>query len=177
MKIRILVLVLAILGTQIAPAPASAETLLGPGPDDLTWAEVAALPAANSVFISNGKTRAAAGVCSMDSGNIYKRTSGSGTLYGTVGMKPTTNCSVAMLHIVNTVHMYKTTWFGWQGQGTWSNENSGYSSLTLKTVEVICNDLRSTEFYGIFESTGTFPGGSTAKGTVYQTATLACGTF
>lgn len=173
--------------TPVAPdapigAPAYDASAPPPGPNDLTWSQVDAITSTPSSYkqqsLNNASSRAAAGVgCHVDTGNVYKRSSGSGYPYGTVGGKPRTTCDTLMVRITQTTTLYKTVWWGLQQvAGPFSSTNVGQGTIQQTNVQVVCADLRNTTFRMIVRSTGTFPTGTTGTASAYEEANLPCGT-
>lgn len=178
-----------------ADAPAYNSAVPSPGPQDLTWAQLKAVenqpssfsdpssaqpaPTPSGSMSTNAVIKGPGGVsCTIDASTTYKRTSGTGYQYGTVGSKPVTQCTVVMVKISHSANIYKTVWWGAQHvAGPINASNMGEGRLEQKNIEKPCDDLRSTTFYTITRSTGTFPTGAsgTATGTTAN-ATLACGT-
>ena len=170
-------------------APAYDASIAAAGPNDLTWtqAKSATGPQGDNTYVPLAKPNdgdattsalAAGGVsCTIKTGNVYKRTSGSGYTYGTVGGHPATQCTVPMVRIQQSTTLYKTVWWGLQQvAGPFNSSNSGVSSLTQTSPVRICDDLRQTTFRMIVRSTGTFPTGVSGTASAYEQATLACGT-
>ncbi len=152
-----------------------------PGPDDLTWAEMAKIEKGTATFgenAGNGMALAAAS-CTLDTRYVYMRESGYQKYppYGAAGGKPKTTCTVPMVSIRHTTNMYKTVWWGYQHVGgPFEGGNYGVSSYEQKNVEVPCADARNTTFRMVVASVGTFPDGQTAGGSAYEEANLPCGT-
>jgi len=105
-----------------ADAPAYDPKVAAPKPGDLTWAEVATLEQSLGTFTeetpknqTSKEVAAPASVspitgtsgqrCTIDTGNVYKRTSGSIYPYGTVGGHPKTTCNVFMISISQTTSL------------------------------------------------------------------------
>ena len=176
-KICVSFAIAALLGLNVGGAADADE--VGPplGPNDLTWAQYDALLAVpdSSSYSVSSRTRAAMS-CTAVVTPVYFRTSGSGYDFGSVGVKPETNCSVNMYKITNTTTMYKTVWWGFQALGTWTNMNTGTNKLTTKTIEIVCADTRSTEFVAVFTSEGVFPNGTSSGTVVSSSGRLGCGT-
>lgn len=169
----------------VTDAPDFDPTVPDPGPNDLTWSQLSAMnltgdyssasiapdPRGRSVAV------AAAGSCHLDTGPVYKRSSGNGLPSGAVGAKPKTTCTVAMVNIKHSSTMYKTVWWGLQQVGgPFTGGNYGVSSYEQKNILVPCVDLRDTTFRVIVSSSGTFPNGSTTGASAYEEATWPCGT-
>lgn len=115
--------------------------------------------------------------CTIDTGAVYKRTSGTGYQYGTVGGKPRTTCTVLMVRIEQSTTLYKTVWWGLQSvAGPFNAVNYGQGTLQQTNVQRVCNDLRSTTFRMIVRGTGVFPTGTSGTASAYEEATLSCGT-
>jgi hypothetical protein len=168
-----------------ASAPAYDPMVPAPGPNDLTWSEVAAVKNAPSSYSDTkakstgaqvNATAASAG-CTIDTGNVYKRTSGSGYKYGTAGAKPRTTCGTLMVKMTQTSTLYKTVWWGLQQiAGPFTSTNAGQGTIQQTNVAVVCADLRDTTIRVIVRNTGTFPTGSTGTASAYEQALLPCGT-
>lgn len=171
-------------------APKYDSSVPPPGPNDLTWDQVQALPKRGTSFGPNtsatlnnpanvsAPTATTGMSCTLDTGSVYKRTSGWEYPYGTAGGKPKTTCTVPMTSISMSTRMYKTVWWGLQQVGgPFNNQNYGVSSLTQTSVEVVCADLRNTTFRMVVTSSAVFPNGSPGGGgSAYQEALLPCGT-
>jgi len=179
-KKYLLIAGLALFGSLSISTTVSAEELTPPpGPNDLTWAQVAMMNTGPIVIVDPAppRTRAIAPSCSQNTGIIYKRTSGAGYPYGTVGIKPTVSCTVTMLYMEQTTTIYKTVWWGLQRQTTPITTSSSLaSSVTTTNVQIICADLRSTEFQALVSVKLTFPNGSISTGSAWEASTLNCGT-
>lgn len=159
-----------------------------PGPGDLTWAQVSSMSQESTFSDSSPSplrtesrvtTLATAGgvSCSIDTGVVYKRTSGSAYTYGTVGGKPRTTCTVLMVSIQQSTTLYKTVWWGLQKvAGPFNASNSGQGTLVQLNVQRICNSLATTTFRMEVRSTGVFPTGTTGTASAFETASLPCGT-
>ncbi len=184
--------------TSAAPdsVPSYDPAIASPGADDLTWAEVARLEAASSgVIVAGNMSRlrrisgawsppgalALAGAsgqrCTIDTGDVYKRSSGNKYKYGSVGGHPRTVCNVPMVKITQSTMLYKTVW--WELQhvaGPFNSSNTGEAVLEQKKVEKICDDLRETTFRMVVRGTGTFPTGTSGSATAFEEAKLKCGT-
>lgn len=177
-----------------ADAPAYDPKIPAPKSGDLTWSEVATLGQSLGIFeeetpqIQTSKEVAApasaspiAGTsgqrCTIDTGNVYKRTSGSIYPYGTVGGHPKTTCNVLMIGISQTTSLYKMVWWGLQRvAGPFNSFNQGQASIIQTSPEVVCADLRETTFRMFVRSTGTFPTGALGSASAWEGATLRCGT-
>ena len=181
--------------------PALSVAAPAPGPGDLTWAQAKELEkTATSEFSEATKAPApltkkapeSAGLrsvrpftpvgitrCSINTGDVYKRTSGRIYPYGTVGGHPMTTCSTAMISIQQSTEIYKTVWWGLQRvAGPVNTGNMGVASLTQKSVEVICADKRPTTFRMFVRSTGRFPTGAMGTASAWEESdgALQCGT-
>ena len=177
-----------------ADAPAYDPKVAAPKPGDLTWAEVATAQQSLGTFTEEtpknrtskevaapASLSAIAGVsgqrCTIDTGNVYKRTSGSIYPYGTVGGHPKTTCNVFMISMSQTTNLYKTVWWGLQRvAGPFKSFNQGRASLIQTSPEVVCADLRESTFRMFVRSTGTFPTGAVGSASAWEGATLRCGT-
>jgi len=159
-----------------------------PGPGDLTWAQ-ASSRSWNSTFTDPSLTRSSptsrtssmattGGVgCSINTGSVYKRASGSAYNYGTVGGKPRTTCTVPMVSIQQTTTLYKTVWWGLQRvAGPFTSRNAGEGTLVQLNVQRVCDSLSTTTFRMEVRSTGVFPTGTTGSASAFETASLPCGT-
>lgn len=170
-----------------ADAPAYDPAIPSPGPGDITWTQLNQMdmsgtfsaPESNGVRPNGiGPITGVGGMrCTIDTGNVYKRTSGTGHPHGTVGGKPATQCTNIMLSISQSTTLYKTVWWGLQNvAGPFPASNSGEGRLQQTNVQRICDDSRSTTFRMEVSSTGRFPNGTSAGGSAFEQATLACGT-
>jgi hypothetical protein len=177
-------------------APPYDPTIASPGPRDLTWAEAARLEAASSGVIAAtdmGRVRRTSGAssaagtlaltgasgqrCTIDTGDVYKRSSGNKYKYGSVGGHPRTVCNVIMARITQSTTLYKTVWWGLQQvAGPFNSSNTGEAVLEQKKVEKICDDLRDTTFRMVVRGTGIFPTGVSGSATAFEEAKLKCGT-
>lgn len=177
-----------------ADAPAYDASVPAPGPGDLTWEQfnaqvtysgtsfIASTPASSAkagvgtnavVPITGGNGQ----ICRINTGDVYKRSSGSIYPYGAVGGHPATVCTVPMVRINQSTSIYKTVWWGLQQvAGPFDSWNVGQGSLQQTSPIRKCDDLRDTTFRMIVRSTGTFPTGTTGTATAYEEANLPCGT-
>ncbi len=178
-----------------ANAPAYDPNIPAPKPGDLTWAEAATLGQSSETFteetpknktskeaVSPASVSPITGTsgqrCTIDTGNVYKRTSGSIYPYGTVGGHPKTTCNVFMISISQTTTLYKTVWWGLQRvAGPFNSFNQGQASLTQTSPQVVCADLRETTFRMFVRSTGTFPTRALGSASAWEEGVnLRCGT-
>lgn len=176
-----------------ADAPAYDSSVPAPGPGDLTWSQVPSATSETATFTDPASTPSATGGvstqavtpisapngqrCTIDTGNVYKRTSGKQYPYGAVGGHPATQCTVLMVRISQSTEIYKTVWWGLQKvAGPFNSVNAGQGRLEQTSPIRKCDDLRQTTFRMIVRSTGTFPTGSTGTASAYEEAKLACGT-
>jgi hypothetical protein len=181
---------LAIERTTMAPASSAAASaydpsVAAPRPGDLTWSQLATIVDTPNSYqedtsdrstVSPDASSTGAG-CTIDTGPVYKRSSGQGFPYGAVGGKPTTTCGTAMVRMTQTTTLYKTVWWGLQKvAGPFTSSNAGQGTITQKNVIRACDDLRDTTFRMIVRNTGTFPTGSTGTASAYEVANLPCGT-
>lgn len=162
-------------GSQL---PSDVDQVSTPGPDDLTWSQVAAMKHRVVTFGEPGVNTASAGLCTLDTGPVYKRSSSNGNQYGGVGGKPKTECTGPMASIKHSTSMYKTVWWGLQYvAGPFEpSGNFGSSSYEQKSVAVNCADLRETTFRMKVTGTGTFPDGRQTTGSAFEDGTVNCGT-
>jgi hypothetical protein len=176
-----------------ADAPSYDPAVPAPGPNDITWNQLAKIDTSGTFSASesnpaqpNGSvtphgTGPITGVggmsCTIDTGAVYKRTSGTGYQYGTVGGKPATQCTNIMISISQSTTLYKTVWWGLQQvAGPFSSSNQGEGRLQQTKVEKVCDDLRDTTFRMEVSSTGVFPNGTSGGGSAFEQATWPCGT-
>ena len=171
-----------------APKFSASQAL--PGPNDLTWDEVPTESSGTGEFRQTPKLQAASAAvtpaaakagpaCRVNTGNVYKRSSGKKFPYGTVGGHPTTVCTTPMVIIKHTTTMYKTTWWGLQHQGNFVGIGSAFGAKRYeqKNVAVICKDLRETTFKMVVASSGTQVGGGSSGAWAYEMGEkLKCGT-
>ena len=173
-------------------APPYDPLVPAPGPADLTWEQVEVLEAsATGQFAAPAVGRknllgtagssifpGSSGVsCSINTGNVYLRASGSIYPNGAVGGKPYTQCTVIMARIEQTTDLYKTVWWGLQKvAGPFYSVNTGEARLVQTSVIRRCDDLRETTFRMIVRSTGTFPTGVRGTASAFEEAKLRCGT-
>lgn len=173
-------------------APSYDPAVRPPGPGDLVWKDLAELEKQPDHFedtqmgpVRDARTRAPSAVisgpagvrCTIDTGSIYKRSSGWIYPNGSVGGHPATRCTIPMVSINQSTTLYKTVWWGLQRvAGPFNSFNQGQASLTQTSPEVVCQDLRSTTFRMIVRSTGVFPQGTSGTASAYEEATLPCGT-
>jgi hypothetical protein len=165
-------------------APAYDPRVAPPSSGDLTWAQVEEVITSSPSY-RDPATQASARVdavssgagCTINTGDVYKRASGRGFPYGTVGGKPTTTCGTLMVRMTQTTTLYKTVWWGLQKvAGPFTSSNVGQGTITQRNVIRKCDDLRDTTFRMIVRNTGTFPTGSTGTASAYEESTEACGT-
>lgn len=182
MKKLFLALMGAIALALSASSPVIAADLdSSPGPGDLTWAQFANIDSSGGLFSdpssTNPRARVSLGICSVDVGSVYRRSSGSLFSHGTIGVKPTTTCSAPMQSLRQSTVMYKSVWWGLQKvAGPFVTTGEFTSSLTTKTVEVICADYRWTSFTAIVSSSGIFPSGAAGSTSAWEEGSLDCGT-
>lgn len=175
-------MVFGLLLAGVLPAQAD-DGVPSPGPDDLTWAQIAELNLfPDSAVFGPGIATQRPGVrasfpCNIDTGDVYKRSSGGSYPYGTVGGKPRTWCVQTMARISMTTNLYKNVWWGYQKvAGPFTSTNYNSTSLQQTNVEVVCADLRATTFQMIVESSATWPSGGVGSANAWNSATLSCGT-
>lgn len=183
MKFRTIVAaLLSATAILIGPAAMASEPSPQPGPNDLTWAQLAALKTSAppiSKLSSTLDLRLAPGSCSVNTNNIYMRYSGAVYTYGAVGLKPLLKCTVTMPYISMSTTLYKETWWGLQAEvGPVVTSGSFVLQVQSKNIEKQClsNDAYST-FYAITTSSMTFSNGSRVTGSVYQENSVPCVTF
>lgn len=132
------------------------------GPDFISDADMAEIVARSDAeggltFAGDSSARAAKApvICHQDTGVVYKRSSGSGHLYGTVGAKPKITCTGgAAAHLALSTVVYKKVTLGYSKvAGAFVSKNWGESSLTQKTVEYICKTSKANHYRVI--ATGT----------------------
>lgn len=99
-------------------------------------------------------------LCTQDTGALWKRTSGGGYKYGTVGGKPAIGCNVAVTHLSLESTVYKKVTWGWSKvAGPFKNQNWGAKSLTQKSVEYVCKSGGPvTMFRIVANGSVTYPG-------------------
>lgn len=153
-----------------------------PGPNDLTWAQVAELKKTSGPTITSSiasDVRAAIQSCTVNMGNIYFRLSGEDYPNGAIGVKPVLKCTAVMPFISMSTTLYKKVWWGLQYQtGPVTTAGSFVQQIQTKNILQPCmNRKYSTNFYAVTTSNMTFTGGSTATGSAFQEATLDCATF
>jgi hypothetical protein len=183
MKIRnSAVAILATASLILGPAAMASDTTPPPGPKDLTWAQLTEIKRNPSLPLSSGPmqdSRVAAPSCTVNTNNIYMRTSGSVYSFGAVGIKPKLTCTAIMPFISMSTTLYKETWWGLQFEtGPVLTSGSLVRQVESKNIEKEClgNSDMST-FYAITTSRMTFPNGSQVSGNVYQENSVPCVTF
>mgnify|MGYP001604565622 CR=1 FL=1 len=139
-----------------------------------------ALLAEGAVEIANPSQGQARGpwystLCTLDTGYVYKRASGAGTPYGTVGGKPKTTCTGPVARIEQSSAVYKATAGGWAKMtgDVWSY-NTDQSSLQQTNVEYACTSLSTNTFKLVTLGAVWYYGQSPVSGGAYEQASLAC---
>lgn len=183
MKFRTTIAALLAATTLLTGSAAMAsEPPRQPGPNDLTWAQLAALKKSApliSPLSAAQDSRLSPGSCAINTNDIYMRYSGAVYTYGAVGLKPLLKCTVVMPLISISTTLYKETWWGLQFEtGPVVTSGSFVQQVQSKNIEKQClsNDAYST-FYAITTSAMTFPNGSRITGSVYQENRVLCVTF
>lgn len=170
-------------GEQESPVPGEVVTV--PAPSTLTDAEMAALsPGSVSLAApsSPGPSARAANpyrpLCTLDIGNVYKRTSGGKYKYGTVGAKPSTKCTGNVPRIEQSTAIYRKTAGGWAKiTGDFFSFSAGVASLTQKNIEYVCKSYSKNDYKVVTLGAVWYPGLKPVSGGAYEISNgkLACG--
>jgi hypothetical protein len=180
MKIRTTVAALLCATALLSgPAAMASEPTPQPGPNDLTWSQLAKLRDSSTASNSSSlplSTRSIQPSCTIDTGYIYFRTSGAIYDYGAVGLKPTVKCTATMPFLVLTTNLYKRVWYGLQFQvGPVVTTGSLVTQVQTKSIEKKClSRSASNTFVAIVTADmifGTYPPGTVSA---YQENTLNC---
>jgi len=160
------------LSEQAETLPTMPNSMTDAQMDQLT-AEYQEGPLVLSPGTATGVTPFAAKVrplCTQDTGRLWKRTSGAGYKYGTVGAKPSIGCNVPVTHLSLETTVYKKVVWGWSKvSGPFKNQNWGAKSLTQKSVQYVCKKGGPvTMFRVIANGSVTYPGKKAIAGGAYS---------
>lgn len=173
--------------TELAPQAPAVETLEADnGPEFISDAEMAEIDSRSAASgeltftdSSGVSARALGVVCRQDTGVVYKRASGSGHLYGTVGAKPKITCangSAAYLSLSTVVYKKVTGGYS-KVAGAFKSQNWGAASLTQKSVEYVCKSSKANHYRVIATGTVQYAGKTPITASPYSDTQnkLTCG--